>query len=177
MLREYVLLKRIESVLRAPLYMKADSSASAPPKPIKLVQNLEMSDDGTKITARVRFAAFKQMVESNPEIITAWGRFGWKVLPAAAIPVDSPESTGSRGPSPSMALGDIPALCIRRLGADNPLAALKAEAGDCVTHIDGESVNQPMRNLAIWVGLARREVIHVVVLRHGKRVAYEFRRA
>jgi len=148
--REYLLLKRIESALRSPV--KSDSQTTAAPKPIKLVHSFQVADDKSSATARVRFAAFKDMIEHNPQILAAWGRFNWRVI------------------------GDTPALCIKSLAPKSPLTEIGAEVGDCVTHLDGETVNQPMRNLAIWVGLHRRDHLSVILLRHGKRIRYELSR-
>ncbi|HRP69792.1 MAG TPA: hypothetical protein PLY93_09710, partial [Turneriella sp.] len=80
--------------------------------------------------------------------LRAWGKLGWKVL------------------------GDIPALCIRRLADETPFSVLGVLEGECITHIDGETVNQPTRNFGIWLTLSSRKTLDIDTLRLGRKMSY-----
>lgn len=158
LLREYLMLRRIQATLKsAGSALPAQKDAKKEevnPTAIRqpLIAQVSRSADGSRVKARVGFAAFKKMVESHPELISRWGRVGWKVLE------------------------DIPGLCLRSLAADAPFRVLGVEAGDCITHIDGETVNQPMRNMGIWLTLGARSRLIVDTLRGGRRISYELSR-
>lgn len=147
-LREYLMLKRIQETFRQPPPTK-EATASEPalaaeaPKMVYAVKRA-----GATITARARFGAFKKAVEARPELLRTWGSLGWKILE------------------------DTPALCIRHLGEDTPFKALGVVSGECITHIDGETVNQPMRNLGIWLTLGARSSIRIDTLRGGQKISY-----
>lgn len=151
--REYLLLKRIQDTLKATASVKpaaggtqtqSETVVAQPPAPIVYA----VKRSGDSVTGRARFAAFKKAVEANPEILRAWGSLGWKVL------------------------DDTPALCIRNLGENTPFKPLGVTGGECITHIDGETVNQPMRNLSIWVTLSARSSIRIDTLRSGRKISY-----
>ncbi|MBV6493108.1 MAG: hypothetical protein LDLANPLL_01123 [Turneriella sp.] len=161
-LKEYFLLKKIESVL------KDASSGNTAQAQTKNQENLEenlssikkeiplfvygVKQNGNTISARVHFAKFKSTVERSPEILRSWGHLGWKVLE------------------------DIPALCIKNLGERTPFSPLGVRPGECIIEINGETINQPMRNLGIWLTLQNRKNLHIVTLRAGKRVEYFLRK-
>lgn len=157
LLREYLMLRRIQATLKSAgnvLPGQKDTKEEVNPPAIRqpLVAQVSRSADGSRVKARVGFAAFKRLVESHPELISRWGRVGWKVL------------------------DDIPGLCLRSLAADAPFRILGVEAGDCITHIDGETVNQPMRNMGIWLTLGARSRLIVDTLRGDRRISYELSR-
>lgn len=171
-LREYMLLKKIQATLMKPPGKANDQAAerpAIPPQKLRLVENIRISEDGSRVSANVRFSLFKNLVEQNPEILRTWGRLAWKVLPASAI-------HGSRGPSPSVALEDVPALCFKALSPSAPMAPLGAEVGECIINLDGETVNQPMRNLGIWMTLGSREHVDIETRRAGRKIAYRLNR-
>ncbi len=150
--REYLLLRNIQQVMDisaspGQIAPGAEKTATVPIK-TSFVTAVKRRDGGSHVSARVDFAAFKKAVEKNPALIARWGALRWKVLE------------------------DIPALCVRNLGADTPLAPLGVRSGDCITHLDGETVNQPMRNLGIWLTLARRRSLTVETLRDGEKITY-----
>lgn len=154
-LREYLLLKKIQATLMKPPGKAADSAVERPavtPQKLRLVENIRISGDGSHVSASVRFASFKHMVEQNPEILRAWGRLVWKVL------------------------GNTPALCFKALSPSAPMAPLGAEVGECIVTLDGETVNQPMRNLGIWMTLSSREQINIETRRSGRKISYRLNR-
>jgi len=152
-LREYATLKKIENVIRdvqnekkAPIESKQSADKSPT---VTLVTAVDVdAGAGGVITARVNFSAFKNLIERNPAILARWGTLRWKVL------------------------DDIPALCIKRLAAVNPFTQLGAQEGDCITKLDGETINQPMRNLGIWMSLGARGRLTVETLRDGEPIRY-----
>lgn len=151
-IREYLLLKNIEQVLltSAPP-LTAEKSNTRPiteSQKTRIVTGVARRDAGSRIVARVNFVAFKKTVEKNPAVLSTWGSLRWKVLE------------------------DIPALCIRNLGADTPLTPLGVQSGDCITHLDGETVNQPMRNLGIWLTLGSRASLTIETLRGTQKISY-----
>ena len=147
-LREYLMLKRIQEVFRQPPAAKEAPASEMPvvTEAPKMVYGVKRSGD--IISARARFGAFKKAVEARPELLRAWGSLGWKIL------------------------DDTPALCIRHLGEETPFKALGVVSGECITHIDGETVNQPMRNLGIWLTLGARSGIRIDTLRAGRKISY-----
>ncbi len=149
-LREYLMLKRIQDTFRMPAATAETrnpaTAASAPAEPVKMVYGVKRSGDS--VSARARFSAFKKAVETRPEVLRTWGSLGWKILE------------------------DIPALCIRHLGDEAPFRTLGVVQGECITHIDGETVNQPMRNLGIWLTLGARSSIRIDTLRDGRKISY-----
>lgn len=148
--REYLLLRSIERALvntPEPAKPGAEKQSPAPEKP-RYVQSVRREADGAVIRARVNFAAFKRAVEANPAQLSAWGSVGWKVL------------------------DDTPALCLKRLASESPFTPLGVQKGDCITHLDGETVNQPMRNLGIWLTLGSRKALTVDTLRDGEKIRY-----
>jgi hypothetical protein len=155
-LREYLLLKKIQATLMKPPEKAggkaAEKPATMPPK-LRLVENIRISGEGQRVSASVRFSAFKQLVEENPDILRAWGRLAWKVLG-----------------------GDTPALCFKALSPNAPMAPLGAEVGECIVTLDGETVNQPMRNLGIWMTLGSRERVDIETRRAGKKISYRLNR-
>lgn len=148
--REYLYLKKIRTALQN----STQTTQSAPTAREPVARSLEaplvsqISRSGGVIRARADFAAFKKKVEANPELLQQWGSIYWKIL------------------------DDIPALCIRALAESSPFRALGAQAGDCITHIDGETVNQPLRNMAIWMSLPARSQITIDTLRAAKKISY-----
>ena len=151
-IREYLLLRSIQQVMNtsaspAPA-ATAEPKATAEPPKSPLVTAVKRREGGSRVSARVDFAAFKKAVEKNPAILASWGTLRWKVL------------------------DDIPALCVRNLGAETPLTPLGVKSGDCITHLDGETVNQPMRNLGIWLTLGSRSTLTVETLRDGEKITY-----
>lgn len=150
-LREYATLRKIENVIRDVQNEKktaTDVNPSGEKIPvIPLVVSVEHTSGGA-ITARVNFSAFKNLIEANPAILARWGTLRWKVL------------------------GDIPALCIKHLASGNPFMKLGAQEGDCITTIDGETINQPVRNLGIWMSLGARKRLLVETLRDGEIIRY-----
>ncbi|MCX7634029.1 MAG: hypothetical protein N2Z22_11925 [Turneriella sp.] len=160
-LREYLLLRRLHSAWQNTPKASSDSTKieplqnekkQRPPAKAKaLVSQVVRSGDGSYVTAKADLAGFKTAIEENPELLSRWGSAHWKIL------------------------GDIPALCLRQLAADAPARLLGVEPGDCITHIDGETVNQPQRNMLIWMGLPLRRRIVIETLRHGKKITYDLR--
>ncbi|MFO1525582.1 MAG: hypothetical protein U1F16_06375 [Turneriella sp.] len=154
LIKEYLLLKKIERAMKSPSPAQAeaksgtDSAESAEPRRQAFVTKVTRQSGGDQVTAYVNFAAFRRTVEAQPEAISRWGSLRWKVLE------------------------DTPALCIRNLAQTTPFSALGVAAGDCITHLDGESINQPMRNLGIWLSLARRERLTVDTLRGDRKISY-----
>lgn len=151
-IREYLLLRNIQQVMEksaspAPVAPDSEKPAIEPVK-VPFVTAVKRRAGGSLVSARVDFAAFKKAVEKNPAVLSAWGTLRWKVLE------------------------DIPALCVRNLGADTPLAPLGVRSGDCITQLDGETVNQPMRNLGIWLTLGSRSTLTVETLRDGEKITY-----
>lgn len=154
-LREYLLLKKIQATLMKPPGKTTESAAEKPaptPQKLHLVENIRISADGSRVEAGVRLSAFKQLVEKNPEILRAWGRLAWKVLK------------------------NTPALCFKALSPNAPMAPLGAEVGECIVTLDGETVNQPMRNLGIWMTLGSRERVDIETLRGNRKISYRFNR-
>ncbi len=156
LVREYVMLRRLSETFSS---AKTDAVAekagaekekieSAAVPAISLVYEVKTSARGNRVDARVSFKAFKRIVEANPRLVHSWGRIGWKVL------------------------GDVPALCLRSLAAGTAFAKLGVQSGDCITHFDGETVNQPLRNLGIWLTLGSRRHLRVDTLRAGQRITY-----
>jgi hypothetical protein len=149
-LREYLLLKRIQETFKqaAPSAGDKQTTAVAPPvaEATRMVYAVKRTE--SSVNARARFAAFKKAIEARPEILRTWGTLGWKIL------------------------DDIPALCVRSLGHETPFKPLGVIQGECITHIDGETVNQPMRNLGIWLTLGARSSIRIDTLRHGRKISY-----
>ena len=150
-IREYLLLRNIQQVMNtsaspAPAVTPAQKAAAEPARTpfVTAVKRRE----GGRVSARVDFAAFKKAVEKNPAVLAGWGTLRWKVLE------------------------DIPALFVRNLGADTPLTPLGVRSGDCITHLDGETVNQPLRNLGIWLTLGSRSTLKVETLRDGEKITY-----
>lgn len=155
-LREYLLLKKIQATLMKPSGKAVDSAIEKPivtPQKLRLVENIRISGDGSRVSASVRFASFKHMVEQNPEILRIWGRLAWKVLG-----------------------GDTPALCFKALSSNAPMAPLGTEVGECIVTLDGETVNQPMRNLGIWMTLGSRERVDIETRRGSKTISYRLNR-
>ncbi len=155
LLREYLMLKKIQATLQqTPSQTRNEPPRTAPAATeaipdSPLVSAISRSADGGLVRARANFSAFKKKVESHPELLQQWGRVGWKIV------------------------GDIPALCIRSVAEHAPFRPLGVRNGDCITHIDGESINQPMRNMAIWLTLPARRRLKVDTLREGRRITYE----
>lgn len=155
LLREYLMFRKIQATLRRPagaatrepLPPPTAAATTAPEAP--LVSAVSRSADASLVRARANFSAFKARVEAHPELLRQWGSVGWKILE------------------------DIPALCVRSVSAQSPFAALGVMGGDCITHIDGESINQPARNMGIWLTLAARSRLKIDTLRNGKRISYE----
>jgi hypothetical protein len=150
-LREYLLLKRIQETLTMPPVGETRDAAAPsllPPPAANTKMVYAVKRAGNHIEARARFGVFKKAIESHPEILRAWGSLGWKILE------------------------DIPALCIRNLGETTPFSPLGVTSGECITHIDGETVNQPMRNLGIWLTLGSRSSIRIETLRGGRKLSY-----
>lgn len=149
-LREYLLLKRIQKTFKAatlPPDKKEGGTVVIPAADVaKMVYAVKRGE--TSVSARARFGAFKKAVEARPEVLRDWGTLGWKILE------------------------DTPALCIRHLGAETPFKPLGVVQGECITHIDGETVNQPMRNLGIWLTLGARSSIRIDTLRGGRKITY-----
>lgn len=156
LLREYILLRKLAESFALPNGGNAPAGgARADEKPgaqatqaPALVLQVKRSASGDRVDARVAFKTFKRLVEANPKLVHTWGRIGWKVL------------------------GDIPALCLRSVAPETAFTKLGVQSGDCVTHIDGETVNQPLRNLGIWVTLGSRQRLTIDTLRHGRRISY-----
>ena len=158
LLREYLMLRQLAKSLTAPPPSREAPAQSMKPgeqgyvtraaTTTNIVMQVRRSATGNQVAARVSFRAFKRLIESNPQIAHTWGRVGWKIL------------------------GDTPALCLRQLTTGTPLTALGVQSGDCITHLDGETVNQPLRNLGIWLGLGTRKMLSVDTLRQGKRISY-----
>jgi hypothetical protein len=147
LMREYLLLRRIQATILSGTKQNSQQSLAAPsPATWHYVQQVRFSEG--RVEAMARFAAFKKTIEANPRLLAGWGTLGWKVL------------------------GDIPALCIRSLAASTPFAPLGVTNGECITHIDGETINQPLRNLAIWMTLSSRSNLRIDTLRAGKRISY-----
>ncbi|GAB4439567.1 MAG: hypothetical protein OHK0011_22140 [Turneriella sp.] len=153
LLREYLMLKKIQATLRPspsqtnsepPREKPAEAVAEAP-----LVSAVTRSADGSVVRARADFSVFKKKVEARPELLRQWGRVGWKIV------------------------GDVPALCVHHVADEAPFRPLGVKDGDCITHIDGESINQPMRNLGIWLTLPARSRLKIDTLRDGRRISYE----
>lgn len=149
-MREYLLLRNIQQVMNT-----STTPTAAPPsgektviEPAKIAFVTSVKRSGNGVSARVDFAAFKKAVEKDPAILASWGTLRWKVLE------------------------DTPALCVRNLGAGTPLAPLGVRSGDCITKLDGETINQPMRNLGIWLTLAQRSTLRVETLRDGETITY-----
>lgn len=153
--REYKMLKRIETTLQGRNTTEKenipseDTPVQAAPQ---LVKNVVFSRNRDRIQAKVNFRAFKSWVENEPEILRAWGRGHWKVL------------------------GDTAAFCLKRVSDNAPLKALGVKSGDCIVELDGESVNQPMRNMGIWMSLAQRKSLEIVALRSRQRITYTLTR-
>ncbi len=158
LLREYLLLRQLAKSFTIAVPPAITPGQTAPtaaqgarsdtvPAP-RIVLQVRHSQTGNHVHARVSFRAFKRLVESNPQIAQTWGRVGWKIL------------------------GDTPALCLRNLSGGTPLTALGVRSGDCITHLDGETINQPLRNLGIWMGLGSRKQLSVDTLRQGQRLSY-----
>jgi hypothetical protein len=153
LLREYLMLKKIQATLRQP----ADATTPASPpvgtaktsREAPLVSAVSRSVDGSLVRARANFSDFKKQVEAHPELLQQWGRLVWKIVE------------------------DMPALCIRNLSEEAPFRLLGVKSGDCITHLDGESINQPMRNMAIWLTLPARSRLRIDTLRNGKQISYE----
>lgn len=151
-IREYLLLRNIQQVMNtsaspAPAITPEPKTTAEPPR-TPFVTAVKRREGGSRISARVDFSAFKKAVEKNPAALASWGTLRWKVLE------------------------DIPALCVRNLGADTPLTPLGVRSGDCITHLDGETVNQPLRNLGIWLTLGSRHSLTIETLRDGKQITY-----
>lgn len=151
-MREYLLLRNIQQVMNTsassvPAVTPEQKTTAEPPR-TPFVTAVKRRDGGSRVSARVDFAAFKKAVEKNPAVLAGWGTLRWKVLE------------------------DIPALCVRNLGADTPLTPLGVRSGDCITHLDGETVNQPLRNLGIWLTLGSRKSLLVETLRDGEKITY-----
>jgi hypothetical protein len=151
-IREYLLLRNIQQVMNtstspAPAATPEQKATAEPPR-TPFVTSVKRREGGSRVSARVDFAAFKRAVEKNPAVLATWGTLRWKVLE------------------------DIPALCVRNLGADTPLTPLGVKSGDCITQLDGETVNQPMRNLGIWLTLGSRSTLTVETLRDGEKITY-----
>lgn len=156
LLREYLMLRRLSDTFSSAKTDIVSEEPGAEKEKIEsvaaaatpLVYQVKTSADGNRVDARVSFKAFKRMVEANPRLVNSWGRIGWKVL------------------------GDVPALCLRSLAAGTAFAKLGVQSGDCITHFDGETVNQPLRNLGIWLTLGSRRHLKVDTLRAGQRITY-----
>lgn len=153
LLREYLMLKKIQATLRqSPSQVKNEPQRNVPAEDVPetpLVSAVSRSADGRHVRARANFSVFKKKVEAHPELLRQWGRVGWKVL------------------------GDVPALCVRSVADDAPFRPLGVQGGDCITHIDGESINQPMRNMGIWLTLPARSRLKIDTVRGEKRISYE----
>jgi C-terminal processing protease CtpA/Prc len=153
LLREYMMLKKIQASLRqmpaeAQKETHREKAAETLPE-ARLVLAVSRSADGSLVRARANFSLFKKRVEAQPELLHKWGRVVWSITE------------------------DLPALCVRSLADDSPFRLLGVKSGDCITHIDGESINQPMRNMAIWLTLPARSRLKIDTLRDGKRISYE----
>lgn len=127
---------------------RADKTPAAQGENVALVYQVRTSAGGHRVDARVSFKAFKRLVEANPRLVHSWGRISWKVL------------------------GDVPALCLRSITPGTAFTKLGVQSGDCVTHFDGETVNQPLRNLGIWLTLASRKSLKIDTVRAGQRISY-----
>lgn len=153
LLREYMMLKKIQATLRqTPSQAKDVPQGETPAEAVPetpLVYAVSRSADGSLVRARANFSVFKKKVEARPELLRQWGRVGWKIV------------------------GDVPALCVRHVADDAPFRPLGVKDGDCITHIDGETVNQPVRNMGIWLTLPARSRLKIDTLREGKRISYE----
>ena len=153
LLRQYLLLRKIQATLRLPAGAETReppptaAATTAPDAP--LVSAVSRSADGSLVRARANFSAFKKRVEAHPELLRQWGRVGWKIV------------------------GDVPALCVHSVADEAPFLPLGVQGGDCITHIDGESINQPVRNMGIWLSLSARSRLKIDTLRNGKRISYE----
>lgn len=155
-IREYLLLRNIQHVMNTSAASVPENTTKVipttePPK-TQFVSAVKRRDGGSRISARVDFAAFKKAIEKDPAVLSAWGTLRWKVLE------------------------DTPALCVRNLGRDTPLAPLGVQSGDCITQLDGETINQPMRNLGIWLTLGSRSVLTIETLRDEKKIIYTLNR-
>jgi hypothetical protein len=153
LLRECMMLKKIQATLRqSPSQAKNEPQREAPAETVPeapLVSGVSRSADGSVVRARANFSVFKKKVEARPELLRQWGHVVWKIV------------------------GDVPALCVRSIGDTAPFRPLGVKDGDCITHIDGESINQPMRNMGIWLTLPARSRLKVDTLRDGRRISYE----
>jgi hypothetical protein len=153
LLREYLMLKKIQATLRQPANtINRESPPAGTPKTppeAPLVSAVSRSADGSLVRARANFSLFKKKVEAQPEILQQWGRLVWKIVE------------------------DMPALCVRSVTDEAPFRLLGVKSGDCITHLDGESINQPMRNMGIWLTLPARSRLRIDTLRNGKRISYE----
>lgn len=153
--REYRMLKRIETTLQAknPTGQENKPPDEAPAKNVPLlVKNVVFSQNRERVQARVNFRAFKSWVENEPEILRVWGQAHWKIL------------------------GDTAAFCLKRVSNNAPLKALGVKSGDCIIELNGETVNQPMRNMAVWMSLAQRKNLEIVALRNRQRITYTLTR-
>jgi C-terminal processing protease CtpA/Prc len=155
LVREYLLLRRLADSFALPKSSSRAGGITDEEKPAEqavrtapLVQQVKRSATGNRVDARVSFKAFKRLVETNPRQAHTWGQIGWKVL------------------------GDVPALCLRSVSPGTVFTTLGVQSGDCITHLDGETVNQPLRNLGIWVTLGSRKQLTVDTLREGRRITY-----
>lgn len=156
LLREYLSLRRIQATLRQSVEPNAaQTQPTAAPGPgygDRFLTAVARSADGGLVRANANFAAFRRTVESKPELLQQWGRLGWKIV------------------------GDLPALCVRKLAGQAPFRVLGVREGDCITHIDGESINQPVRNMGIWLTLSARSRLKIDTLRGAKRISYDLMR-
>lgn len=156
LVREYLLLRSLAASFAAakndtpatPDSARLEKAPAAQAENAALVYQVKTSAGGNRVDARVSFKAFKRLVEANPRLVHTWGRIGWKVL------------------------GDVPALCLRSVAPGTAFTKLGVQSGDCITHFDGETVNQPLRNLGIWLTLASRKNLKVDTVRAGQRISY-----
>jgi hypothetical protein len=155
-LREYILLRRLKAVLTYNGIEKPDQRApsiqAVSPPQSSIVRDVHFYANGNEIRARVNFAEFKRFVEANAASVRGWGKVIWKVL------------------------DDTPALCLKSLATDTPLRPLAVRSGDCITMLDGETINQPLRNLGIWLSLSARSNLKITTLRKGREITYHLTR-
>ncbi|AFM14750.1 hypothetical protein [Turneriella parva] len=156
LVREYLVLRSLAAsfaaakndTLTTPDSGRTEKAPAAQGENVALISQVKTSAGGNRVDARVSFKAFKRLVEANPKLAQSWGRIGWKVL------------------------GDVPALCLRIVAPGTAFTKLGVQSGDCITHFDGETVNQPLRNLGIWLTLGSRKALKVDTVRAGQRISY-----
>lgn len=153
-LREYLLLRNLKKVISSPPISSTTPLAAERQSEtqIPLVSNIRRTAGGAVIHAQVDFPAVRRMVEKSPAVVNTWGTVAWKVV------------------------NDTPALCLRKIPAESPLRQLSAKPGDCIIELDGQTVNQPMRNLGIWLTLPARKELRIKTWRGNSEISYILRR-